>query len=72
MTIKKELEIWTVYRKPLDYPTMYVARKFILNKPTDEILVAPTLKLLRNKLPQGLYRIPRSAHDDPVIEECWV
>lgn len=66
------LEIWTVYDSPVDLPDRFVARKFVLDKPTGEILQDRTLDGLRNKLPPGLTRLERSPNDDPVIVECWL
>lgn len=69
------LSMWHVYDRPKDYPTQYVARRWeVLNEPsaTTDIFVADTLDGLRNLLPQGLYRLPASPGDDPVILETWV
>ncbi len=66
------LEIWTVYDSPIDLPDRFVARKFVLDKPTGEILQDKTLEGLRSKLPPGLTRLERSQNDDPVIVECWL
>lgn len=66
------LEIWTVYENPRDYPGMFVARKFILDKPTDDVQVAPTLEGLRDRLPSGLTCLTRHPTDDPCIVETWL
>ena len=69
----RELDIWTVYDHPSDFPTMFVARRFVLDKPTGQIFASKTLEGLRELLAGcGLYRIPRSPEDDPVIVECWL
>lgn len=69
---KDRTEIWTIYEYPIDYPDKYVARKFILDKPTQEIIIADTLEELRKKLPKGLIRLERSEYDDEKIVECWM
>jgi len=66
------LEIWTIYDSPIDLPGRFVARKWVLDRPTDKLLQDRTLEGLREKLPQGLVRLDRSPQDDPKIIETWV
>ena len=70
------LGIWTIYDHPRDFPNSFVARKFILDQPADDFLVAVSLlevrKLLHNLTAQPLQWIPRSPDDDPVIVESWL
>ena len=67
------VRMWTVYARPLDYPNSYVARLWENDHPTDSIVIAPNLELLRGHLMQmNLSRIPRHAVDDPVIVEVWL
>jgi len=66
------LEIWTVYDSPIDLPGRFVARKWVLEKPTNELRQDQTLEGLRNKLPPGLTRLPRATQDDPKIVETWI
>jgi len=68
----RKMEIWTIYKHPLDYPEKFVARKFIFDKPTSEILIGDTLEEIRKLLPGGLTRIERDPKDDPVIVEAWI
>lgn len=68
---------WTVYDHPLDYPSGYVARRWIANRdgtvtPTRDVLLDPNLASLRAMLPPGLARIERMPEDDPVIIEVWL
>jgi len=63
--------IWTIYDHPTDYPDVFVARKFYLDQPTDEILTDTTLDGLRRKLPPNLTWFKRDPMDDPKIVECW-
>lgn len=70
------LPIWTIYKNPKDYPDAYVARKFLNDKPTLEIIIAPDLAELRRavqkKSDYELVRISRAACDDSVIVETWL
>lgn len=68
----KKLELWTIYKHPSDYPNEFVARKFILDKPTSEIKTSDTIETLRLLLPMGLTRVERNDGDDPVIVETWM
>ena len=65
------LEIWTVYDSPIDLPGSFVACKFLLDQPTNDLLQDKTLEGLRAKLPPGLMRLDRSPQDDPRIVETW-
>lgn len=66
------LELWTVYDSPIDLPGRFVARKWLLDQPTRELLQDKTLEGLRAKLPQGLTCLQRSPQDDPKIVETWL
>lgn len=66
------LTIWAIYDSPLDMPGQFVARKWINDTPTSEVLTAATLDELLSKLPTGLHRIPRAASDEPQIVETWI
>ena len=70
------LSIWTVYDKPADFPTMFVARRWVVVGPvphaTDDVVFAYNLERLRDQLPPGLVRLPPSPGDDPVIVESWI
>ena len=66
------LELWTMYDSPIDLPGRFVARKWLLDQPTSELLQDKTLDGLRRKLPQGLTLLPRAPQDDPKIVETWI
>ena len=67
------LPIWTIYDHPRDYPTGFIARKFLLDQPTDETIAAPTLDEIREAMwRRGLTPLHRSPDDDPVIVETWI
>lgn len=76
MTATKILAIWTIYKNPRDYPESYVARKFLADKPTGELLTAPNLQAIRqavqNMTDYELVRIERAECDDSVIIESWL
>lgn len=67
-----ELPIWTIYRHPKDYPDCYVARRWLLYKSTDLVLLGRDLDAVRSLLPEGLHRIERDQRDDPCIVESWI
>lgn len=68
--------IWTVYDRPRDYPTSFVARLSVVHGPepvmTRKVVTGPTLEAVRGQLPAGLTCLPRNPQDDPVIVECWL
>lgn len=68
------LPLWVVYARPSDYPHHYVARLWdaMTNVATSSVLTAPTLPLLRMRLPPELDRLERMAGDDPCIVESWL
>lgn len=66
------LELWTIYDKPDDFPGGFVARKWLLDQPTSELLQNQTLEGIRAMLPHGLMCLPRAPEDDPRIVETWI
>ncbi len=67
------LSLWTIYDRPTDFPDSFVARRFELDRPTNEVIVARDLEALRDCFRDiGLYRLERWAQDDPKIVEVWV
>lgn len=72
------LSMWVIYAKPLDAPDSFVARRWDMARgdrdfsPASACHVAPSLELVRAMLPEGLYRIDRSAGDEPHIVETWL
>lgn len=67
-----DLAIWVIYDSPIDLPERFVARKWLLDRPTGELLQSKTLDGLRSKLPRGLTRLPRDPSDDVKIVESWI
>jgi hypothetical protein len=81
--IHDELPMWTIYKRPRDFPESFVVRRSVLfcgNHPqagevvADEqpTAVASTLEDVRARLPAGLHCLPRYAEDDPCILEVWL
>ena len=71
------LSMWTIYDKPLDLPTGYVARRFEVEKggpkPTNDMLQTPDLEMLRESFLQaGLTCLARDAEDHPNVVESWL
>lgn len=70
------MNIWTIYKQPADYPDHYVARRFDIDRknviPTDDVITAHSLDILRNKLPKGGIQIPRDKADHPSVVESWI
>ena len=71
------LTIWTVYEKPRDYPTGWIARMHEVGgavvKPTGHVIKAVELEPIREKLARaGLVCIPRQEGDQRQIVESWI
>lgn len=67
------LPIWVVYDHPLDWPDHYVARLWVGERPTGDMVLTFSLDALREHLAdQGFVRLDRNKEDDPVIVETWL
>jgi hypothetical protein len=67
------MEIWAIYDHPLDFPKHFIARKFIIDRPTTELIISNTLENIREQLlAKGFVRLDRSPSDDPKIVEVWI
>lgn len=72
-----ELDMWTVYDHPRDFPELFVARRWTITaggvERTDDVKGAHTLQTLQDELvDMGLTCVPRFVGDDPVIVEVWL
>ena len=76
-----KLKIWVVYdqrscclrHRPLDFPEKYVARLFLNNEPTQEIIVNDDLEKIRNQMRlNGLTKISRHQSDPLSLIESWL
>jgi hypothetical protein len=72
MASQAPLPIWVVYDSPVDLPGRFVARKWLNDHPTGELLQGKSLNEVREKLPLGLYCVKRDPSDDPKIVESWI
>ena len=71
------LVLWTIYDHPKDYPTAFVARKFLIGRgtatATTTLLASPQLEDLREAMQRmGLTCLTRMPDDDAVIVETWI
>ena len=67
-----DLELWVIYEHPKEYPDKYVARKWILDKPSSEVVFGNTIEEARLAIPKGLTRFLPDKEDDKVIVEIWL
>jgi len=71
------LSQWVVYDHPSDYPQHFVVRRWSWSReegiqPSHDCSLHHTLEDARAAIPDGLFRLPRHAYDDPVILEVWI
>jgi hypothetical protein len=73
------IELWTIYRRPDDFPHHFVARRFEVTAGemhrTNQVIVAGSITAVRRHLEQ--YHLsgtvmPRTAGDDPNVVETWL
>jgi hypothetical protein len=74
----RELELWTVYDHPSDFPQCYVARRFVVTggteaRATEDVMVSVDVETIRDELrSRGFISLRRDDRDDPKIIETWV
>ena len=68
------INIWTVYKHPIDYPGKYVARLFRGETPTASVMIADDIETIRDIMLRdfNLVCLLRSPKDDPNILETWL
>lgn len=68
--------MYTIYERPRDFPSLYVARKWIVTAGRVDrgelIGTSPTLAGIRKFIPEGLYCIERSPDDDQYILDLGI
>jgi hypothetical protein len=66
--------IWTIYRRPTDYPRQYVARPHSVRQGSPFLvhLLANTLEEIRAMIPPHLAQFDRDPSDDIPIVEIWI
>lgn len=76
ITRQGKIGVVTVYKKPKDYPSKYVARVFYAEKgtvtATKHIKTATSLPGLRKKISSNLARLEPNPNDDPKIVEVYM
>ena len=71
------LAMYTIYYDALDYPGMYVVRKWIVDSgplPQPDVLIGAPVKSLdaaRAQVPAGLICLPHTPGDERQIVETW-
>jgi hypothetical protein len=74
----RNLEMWVIYDRPLDYPHCAIARLFHATPdgrsvPKLDTIIGPTVQDVRNQLPPTAnVRFERAPSDDPCIVETWM
>jgi hypothetical protein len=71
------LSTWTIYHNPLDYPGMWVLRRWDVIpggglRPHGQACICYSLEHARAGVPEGLVCFPRNEADDPAIFETWI
>lgn len=68
----KHIRVWTIYDHPEDYPDSFIARKFLNNSPTDDIIVSDNLANIEQELEDmGYCELP--VHEpNPQIVSVWM
>jgi hypothetical protein len=76
MSANEKLEMYVIYYRPKDHPTLYVLRKWNISNvgasPDDEFAMGETLDEIRSLVPHYCVRLERDPNDDPVIVESWI
>lgn len=67
------LAIWVIYDHPTDWPNHFVARRWVDERPTEDMVLAFDLDRLREFLAEhGFVCLARMEGDDPKIVETWL
>jgi hypothetical protein len=70
------LNIWTIYDRPTDYPHGHIARRFEVGKGeqivTDHTLIGELDELRQTFERAGLTKLKRQEGDEPQIVESWI
>lgn len=72
--------MWTIYRRPRDYPHGVIARRWEIGAqavhgptPTDDCIVGPSVEMVREEFARrGLVCLPRSERDHPSVVESYI
>jgi hypothetical protein len=72
------LEMWTIYDRPLDYPSHVVVRRWFVvrgnSEPVPDVVprLAGSIAEARGLVPPHRYRLGRQDGDDPFVVETWL
>lgn len=74
---RAQLQIWTVYENPSDYPGLFVLRRYDILRngrvvPNREVATAPDRAGVEAHLPPGLAFLPRDPRDPPSVVGSWI
>jgi hypothetical protein len=69
---KEGLPLWVVTEGVSDYPGKVCARAWVLDKPSNAVLLADDLTTLREMLPPDLIPFHRDPSDPPTVVETWL
>ena len=76
MTPNDQLEFWTIYDHPSDYPEHFVVRCYYLRGAvalsSAEVKLAATLEEARRFIPREASCVGRDPTDLPVVVETWI
>lgn len=70
--------VYMIYSNPSDYPGLFVLQRWNMARgPGDEVrhtvlAVERDFARIRELVPKGLTRIPRSPTDNPIVVEAWM
>jgi hypothetical protein len=66
--------MWVVYDHPIDFPNVYIARRFEGVTPTGDTMQDVNLRELRHSIrARGEFiRFTRAEGDDPKVLEVWL
>jgi hypothetical protein len=69
---QKFIEVWTIYKRPRDYPNSFVVRLFRNAVPTNVCYIAPTLEQARDYIPPDKQMLDPHPNDPITIMETWI
>jgi hypothetical protein len=74
--VSEPLAIWTIYKRPKDFPNHFVVRRWTIEggaePKANECRLADSLYEARKLVPPQATRMDRFPEDDPVIVESWL
>ena len=66
--MKEPFKVWVIYNRPPDFPNNYVARLWVDEQLTSEMMICPRLEMIEDQLRRmGLAKLMPMDGDDPKI-----